>query len=447
MPSKYDFHGGHGDSCLCQAVLQHRPRRSSQFHLHYVFGLWLDWPLLTFLVLVASTALAIDQSGVDSPWLWIGLRFAVIASAGLVVLRRVAQGTGPALERALDEGLGADWRGGVNAELAARLRRRPSLARILLAPLFSRRRGVERITNIRYGPARRANLLDLYRDRSDRSSRPVLIHLHPISGSKRLGTRYLFHRLAGEGWICVGANYRRASDDEFSDPLIDVKKVIAWMREHGPGYTPTPAAIVAGSSLGGHLAALTACMPRDPMLQPGFGSPDASVAGIISLYGYYGDVAPGGPPTSRLPYTTTNAPPCFVAHGDRDTLVIVEDARGFVEQLRATSSEPGGLRRAARRRTPGSTVAAPDAGHCRRCDRGIRSAIASAGSPRPTRSRSDDAYPISGSVCAGKEANEASCTGPFGELFRMSGGKTCSASSAWTRSSAQAPTRARVESR
>lgn len=79
-----DFHGGHGSSCLVGRP-NHRPRRSSPFRLSYVFGLWLNWPLLTFLVLVASTALAIDQSGVDSLWLWIGLGLAVIASAGLVV--------------------------------------------------------------------------------------------------------------------------------------------------------------------------------------------------------------------------------------------------------------------------------------------------------------------------------------------------------------------------
>jgi acetyl esterase/lipase len=323
------------------AVLRYRPHRSSPFRLSYVFGLWLNWPLVTFLLLVASTALAIDQSSVDSPWLWIGLGLTVIASAALVVLRRVAQGTGPVLERALEEGLGANWRGGVEAELAARLRRRPSLARILWAPASARRRGVERIANIRYGPARRANLLDLYRDRSDRSSRPVLVHLHPLFGSKRLGTRYLFHRLAGDGWICVSANYRRASDDEFSDPLIDVKKVIAWVHEHGPEYGADPTAIfVAGSSLGGHLASLAAFTPGEPTLQPGFESADTSVAGVISLYGYYGTLASGGPPASHLSYPTTNAPPCFVAHGDRDSLVIVEDARGFVEQLRATSSNP-----------------------------------------------------------------------------------------------------------
>jgi acetyl esterase/lipase len=229
----------------------------------------------------------------------------------------------------------------VDAELAARLRRRPSLACVLWAPVSSRRRGVKRIANIRYGPARKANLLDLYRDRSDQSVRPVLIHLHPIFGSKRLGTRYLFHRLAGEGWICVSANYRRGSDDGLSDALIDVKKVIAWVREHGPEYGADPTRIfLAGSSLGGHLASLVACTPNDPSLQPGFERADTSVAGVISLYGYYGAVALDGPPTSRLPYATTNAPPCFVAHGDQDSLVIVEDARGFVEQLRATSSNP-----------------------------------------------------------------------------------------------------------
>jgi acetyl esterase/lipase len=241
----------------------------------------------------------------------------------------------------LDEGLGAGWRDGVNVELAVRLRRRPSLVRILLAPFSARRRGLERIANIRYGPARRANVLDVYRDRSDRSGRPVLIHLHPIFGSKRFGTRYLFHRLAAEGWICVSANYRRASDDESFDPVSDVKKVIAWVREHGPEYGADPSAIfLAGSSLGGHLASLAAFTPGEPALQPGFESTDTSVAGVISLYGYYGTVARDGAPSARLPYATTNAPPCFVAHGDQDSLVIVDDARGFVEQLRATSSNP-----------------------------------------------------------------------------------------------------------
>ena len=34
------------------------------------------------------------------------------------------------------------------------------------------------------------------------------------------------------------------------------------------------------------------------------------------------------------------APPFFVIHGDRDTLVPVGDARDFVQRLRAVSAEP-----------------------------------------------------------------------------------------------------------
>jgi acetyl esterase/lipase len=338
MPIGYLVTTGLTAAVAVSAVARHRPRRSRPFRLSYLVGIWLNWPLLTFLLLVASTALAIDQNGIDSPWVWIGVGLAVVASAGLAVLRQRSRGTGEAVERAFDEGLGADWRDGVDTELVARLRRRPPLARVLLAPFSARRRGVQRIANIRHGPARRANLLDLYRDRSGRASRPVLIHLHPIFGSKRLGTRYLFHRLAGAGWLCVAANYRRGSDG-LSDSLIDAKKVIAWVCEHGAEYGADPTAIfVAGSSLGGHLASLGAFTPGEPASQPGFESADTSVAGAISLYSYYGRVASDGPPSARFAYPTANAPPCFVVHGDHDTLVIVDDARRFVEQLRATSA-------------------------------------------------------------------------------------------------------------
>lgn len=331
MPIGYLVTTGLIAAVVLAAVSGHRPRRSSPFRLSYPIGFLINWPLAVFLVLAASTALAIDQTGAGSPVFWIGLGLAVLATAGLAVLRRRARDTGPVLERAMDEGLGADWRDHVDAELSARLRRRPSLARVLAAPISVRRRGVERIANVRYGPARRANLLDVYRDRSGRSGRPTLVHLHPLFGSKRLGTRHLFHRLAGRGWVCVSANYRRASGG-FSDPLIDVKKVIAWVREHGDEYGADPDTVfLAGSSLGGHLAWLAALTPDGA---------DAPVAGVISLYGYYGRVASGGPPSSRLPYATTNAPPSFVAHGDQDTLVVVEDARGFVEQLSVTSSNP-----------------------------------------------------------------------------------------------------------
>ena len=141
MPIGYLVSTGLTATFVLAAVVRHCPRRSSPFRLSYFFGFLFNWPLVTFLLLVASTMLAVAQSGVDSLGFWVGIGFAVVASAGLLVLRRRALGTGPALERALDEGLGADWRDDVDAELAARLRRRPSFARILLAPISVRRRG------------------------------------------------------------------------------------------------------------------------------------------------------------------------------------------------------------------------------------------------------------------------------------------------------------------
>ncbi len=283
---------------MLSAVARHRPRESSPIRLSYFFGFLFNWPLLDFSLLVASTALAIAQSGVGSPVFWIGFGFAVLASAGLVVLRRRALGTGPAIERTFDAGLVANWREDVDAELAARLRRRPSLARILFAPIPFR--GVQRDANIRYGPAGRRNLLDLYRRRSGLSGGPTLIYLHWGAfrfGSKNFGARHLLHRLASQGWVCVSANYR----SNFPDPLIDVKKVIAWVREHGREHGADPSAVfLTGSSAGGHLSLLAALTPNDPAFQPGFEGADTSVAGAISLYAYYGPISSGEPPSSPL---------------------------------------------------------------------------------------------------------------------------------------------------
>ena len=140
--------------------------------------------------------------------------------------------------------------------------------------------------------------------------------------------------------MCISANYRLSPAATFPDHLIDVKKVIAWVREHGQEYGADPMVVfVAGSSAGGHLASFAALTPNDPAFQPGFEAADTSVSAAISLYGYYGSLNTGRP-SSPLDYVDAEAPPFFVAHGDRDTLVLVDDARHFVEQLRSASSQP-----------------------------------------------------------------------------------------------------------
>ncbi len=228
----------------------------------------------------------------------------------------------------------------IEAGLPPRSMRRLPWARILLWPFAFPHPGVERIPNIVYGDAGRGNLLDVYRSRPRPHRGPTLIHLH--GGGFRIGNksregRPLFYRLARQGWVCISANYRLRA--QFPDPLVDVKKVIAWAREHGPEYGADPSVVfVAGSSAGGYLASMAALTANDPSLQPGFEDADTSVTGVVSLYGYYGSAGPGR--SSPMAFDAHDAPPFFVAHPDRDTLVVVDDARRFVEHLRETSPSP-----------------------------------------------------------------------------------------------------------
>lgn len=331
-------------TCTLVALAPQRPRRTTRSSVRF----WLSFlvnevPFLAFYLLVASTLLALAQGDLDTPVGWVALAIAVLATVGLGVVAWRGVHAHPVLQRALHDGLGAGWRDSLDPEIASRLHRRLPLARILVAPFFFRRRDVEQVANIRYGDAGRANLLDLYRHRSHPLKAPVLIHLHGgafRSGRKSRESRALFYRLASRGWICVSANYR-LRPATFPDHLIDVKKVIAWVREHGQGFGADPnVVLVAGSSAGGHLAACAALTANDAGFQPGFEQADTSILASVSLYGYYGRIETQGPPSSPRDYIAADAPPFLVVHGDKDTLVRVEDARDFVGQLRSTSTRP-----------------------------------------------------------------------------------------------------------
>ena len=161
-------------------------------------------------------------------------------------------------------------------------------------------------------------------------------------GAKSREARAIFHRLAGEGWVCASANYRLREAGRFPNSLIDAKKAIAWTRRHAPDYDADPTALfVAGSSAGAHLASMAALTPNDPAFQPGFEQEDTSVRAAVCLYGYYGnrDLA-ASPPSSPSAYARADAPPFFVAHGTNDISVPAEAAARFAGQLRNASSSP-----------------------------------------------------------------------------------------------------------
>jgi acetyl esterase/lipase len=296
--------------------------------------------LFLVLVLTATVPTIAETGAPDDPagWAFLGLAALTCAGLGVVALRswRAREVVGRALTAGLGDRVGY---------------RRPLLARVLhvlLAPVPVHPRRVERIPDVNYGGAGRRNRLDVYRLRSRPAGAPVLVYLHGggySGGAKHREARALLHRMAAEGWVCVSANYRLRPAAGFVDHLVDVKKVLAWVREHGAAYGADPGTVVvSGSSAGGHLAALAALTPGEPAYQPGFEDADTTVSAAVCLYGYYGryygHTEDESRPSSPLVLDAAHAPPFFLAHGDRDTYLPVKGAREFAARLRRSSPSP-----------------------------------------------------------------------------------------------------------
>ena len=294
---------------------------------------------------------------------------AVANTAGLARLVSGSHQVQDHLQEALAEGLGDDWAEQLDApappaDLATQWRR-------LVNPFRMRAAGVRVDKNIPFAPEfGKRGMLDVYRpSEGDLSDAPVLLQVH--GGAWTIGTKDqqgipLMQHLAAKGWVCVAVNYRLAPRDPFPAQIIDVKRAIAWIRDHVADYGGNPDyVVITGGSAGGHLSALAALTPGDPAYQPGFESADTSVQAAIPHYGVYDfagstgleraelmrdrflaprvlkkrwaddpEAFEAGSPILRI---TPDAPDFFVLHGDADTLVGVDQARMFVERLRETS--------------------------------------------------------------------------------------------------------------
>ncbi|MGN5635116.1 alpha/beta hydrolase [Streptomyces sp. AC154] len=306
------------------------------FYFSYRLGLvFNEIPHVALYALVASTALAFSEGDIATTADRVDVALAAVAAAGLVVVTLRGMRTGAVVRDALDDALGA----------GAGTRHRLPLARILLRPVFRRRRDVKRVGNLSYGDGGRRNLLDVYHHRSRPEGGSIMIHFHGghyDQGRKNTQSLPLLYRLAGQGWVCISANYRLRPDFPHPAHLIDAKKVIAWARAHATEYGAAPGAavFVAGSSAGGHMAAQAALTPNEPAYQPGFEEADTSVTGAIALNGFLAEYFDGDPATSPVNLVRVDAPPFLVAHGDLDELVDTENPRALVTALRSVSTSP-----------------------------------------------------------------------------------------------------------
>ncbi|HRI63685.1 MAG TPA: alpha/beta hydrolase [Polyangium sp.] len=308
-----------------------------------------DWRSITALVLVSLSGIGLLRILVES--------------------RRADE----LMESTLRKELGTEYLGHIPEPLRPGLAERLSLRqRLLPLAIFDLR--VERIKNIVYSKAGGINLrLDVYRPKGlpKDASCPTVLFVHGgawIIGNKDNQGKPLANRLAAHGWVVVSMNYRLSPRFTFPDHIIDVKSAIRWIREHGKEYGANPDfLVITGGSAGGHLAALAALTPNDPAYQPGFEDVDTRVQACVPFYGAYDftdrhghwkhsllvpmverlimkkrlrDARAQFDAASPMSRVRPDAPPFFVIHGAMDSLVPVEDARVFVELLRAQSKAP-----------------------------------------------------------------------------------------------------------
>jgi acetyl esterase/lipase len=302
---------------------------------------------------------------------WLGLGITAVSWIALLRCHGGARQAEAAVDRALAESLGADYLERIPSAVRERFAPGVDWWQIAL-PFPMRHADVDRVCDLEYQRfGERRLCVDVYRRRDHPVNCPTLLQIHGggwVVGSKNEQGVPLMLHLAARGWVCISVDYRLAPFATFPEPLVDVKRAIAWIREHGAEYGANPDFLVlTGGSAGAHLASLAALTANDPEYQPGFESVDTTVDGCVAFYGVYDFTDRHGhyrnPGLAKLlarwvmkqklgsdrvaferasPMSRVHeeAPPFFVVHGDRDTLVPVAEARRFSEALRASLRVP-----------------------------------------------------------------------------------------------------------
>jgi acetyl esterase/lipase len=212
-------------------------------------------------------------------------------------------------------------------------------------------------------------VLDVWR-RKDLPAQPAPVLIFVPGGAwvhgKSMGQgSALMSRLAEQGWVCLAIDYRVAPHHRWPRHIIDVKTAIAWARANVDKFGGDRNFVaVAGCSAGGHLSALAGLTPDDSAYESKLPEgADTSVDAVVGIYGRYDWEDRSTPERARfveflervvvrksirrhpevfrdaspIARVHRNAPPFLVIHGSKDNVIPVEQARSFVERLRAVS--------------------------------------------------------------------------------------------------------------
>jgi acetyl esterase/lipase len=171
--------------------------------------------------------------------------------------------------------------------------------------------------------------------------------------------------LAEQGWVCLSIDYRVAPNHAWPQHITDVNTAIAWARANVDKFGGDRNFVaIAGTSAGGHLAALAGLTPNDVEYDaPLPEGSDTSVDAVVGIYGRYDwedrstvererfvdflervvvkrkitkrpELFRKASPIARV---HADAPPFLVLHGSGDTVIPVQQARDFVEKLKGVS--------------------------------------------------------------------------------------------------------------
>jgi acetyl esterase/lipase len=343
------------------------PVRSSRWLVvsSWLFG-WLvgEAPLLWLLGEASIAALFISEGALRRRVGLFALALSLIAWALLVYLYRQGSAAARVLDEALTSALEPELRGSLRPGSAPPADPRGRL----LVPWWYRHSGVRRIRDVAYGDGGRRHLLDVYLPRTDVQDAPVLLQIHGGAwsfGHKAQQAQPLLYGMAAQGWVAVSINYALSPWQRWPAQLLDAKRALIWVKRNIARYGGDPRFIVCtGGSAGGQLAALLALTPNETRFQPHDPQVDTRVQAAVPLYAVY-DLCDserlhrhGGlrmllewlvvgkryrdhealyRDASPLAHVRADAPPFFVIHGTHDSLVPVEEARLFVQRLRAVS--------------------------------------------------------------------------------------------------------------
>ncbi|MDV6014195.1 alpha/beta hydrolase [Haloechinothrix sp. LS1_15] len=345
-----------------------RPLRSRSASVPSFFAGWLTAELAPHLLALtcADAARQIATKKRDPA----GLAMAAANGAGLAAMIASAHRAKDAVEQALTEALGVDYRSQLSPPFHPLDLDLP--VGQLAMPFRMRSPEVRKIPNVPYADGGRRYLLDIYRPRAPVQDCPVLLQVHGgawVTGTKDQQGLPLMLHMAKRGWVCVAINYPLSPRARWPAHIVAAKRALAWIKNSITDYGGDPSFVaVTGGSAGGHLAALLGLTPNDPAWQPGFADSDTSVQACVPHYGVYDFAAETGSPAARnlrrtlleryvvdaeagedtyrsaspLARIHESAPPFFVVHGEHDTLIPVTEAREFVRRLRATSRQPVG---------------------------------------------------------------------------------------------------------